>query len=67
MEDLGVRQVQDWNQGHGRTGLSQSASQTFLKAWQVEVQEGDKGVRATEDRGVTFMRTLAGVGHYVLI
>ena len=42
MEDLVVGQVQDWDQGHGWTGLAQTASQTFLKPWQVEVGKGEK-------------------------
>lgn len=42
VEDLGVGQVQDWNQRHGRAGLPQERLQTFFKPWWVEL-EGEGG------------------------
>lgn len=41
MEDLGVGQFQDWNQGHGRSGVSERGPQTFLESWQV--RGGEEG------------------------
>ncbi|TNN35186.1 hypothetical protein EYF80_054648 [Liparis tanakae] len=43
VQDLGVRQVQDRNQSHGRTGFSQSASQTFLQSWQMKKGRKTRG------------------------
>lgn len=63
MEDLGVRQVQDGNQGHGRTGLRQRASQAFSESWNVDAGRGNEGVRTKEEGGVSFLRTSAGAGH----
>lgn len=33
MQNLGVGQVQDWNEGQGWVGLSQSVPQAVLKSW----------------------------------
>lgn len=52
VEDLGIRQVQDWNQDHRWMGLSQGVSQTFFKSWQAEVGRERQGVRVKREGSV---------------